>query len=289
MAEYIDSRCVTQLTSCPICSHKDASKVSKVKTIHPNSSETVEYLMCRACKHRYHNPLPSQEYLSLLYSQGSRFVAGPPSEPISDSPEILARLENNIFRGRELGGLSVLEMGSGNGSFLRWIEQKGAKVAGIEPGPWGAGTPNTVADISEVMPQTFDVIVILDVLEHLSNPSAMLNDLRRFADAKTVLAAAFPNSESILSRLKKAEWRMVRPIGHLHYFSRRSIDETFRRAGWNDIEKRATLFRLVSARTLLNESYQALRNWRVRVAGNMLREALLGRDQWFVKATLSDA
>jgi hypothetical protein len=61
---------------------------------------------------------------------------------------------------------------------------------------------------------------MLDVLEHLSSPIEVLHDLLPFTSADTVLVAASPNAESLLSRLWQGRWRMVRPFGHLHYFSR---------------------------------------------------------------------
>lgn len=286
MPDIFDHSSVTHLSSCPICYCAKAAKISDVKTIHPESSEKVMYLRCQGCGHRYHNPLPTQAYLSKLYSHGSRFVVGHTSgsSPQTDSPDVLSRAVDNIFCGRKLQGLSVLEIGSGNGGFLRWIEQQGAKVAGVEPGPWGDGFPNTVHDISELEPQCFDVIIMLDVLEHLSSPIGVLHDLLRFSCPDTVLVVAFPNAESLLSRLWRGRWRMVRPFGHLHYFSRRSIDQAFGRAGWAVLEKRPTWFRFFCRREQLMSSYYALRGLRIKDAARSVLEALLGRDQWLVKA-----
>jgi 2-polyprenyl-3-methyl-5-hydroxy-6-metoxy-1,4-benzoquinol methylase len=285
MPDVLDRSCFTYLTSCPVCDSENSTKIADVKTIHPESPEQVMYCGCRVCQHRYHNPLPTQPYLSKLYSQGSRFVVGHTSGSSPDSPGVLSRVADNIFCGRKLQGLSVLEIGSGNGGFLRWIEQQGAHVVGVEPGPWGDGTPHTVHDISEIEPQSFDVIIMLDVLEHVSNPIGALNDLLRFASKDTVLVCAFPNSESVQSRLWKGRWRMVRPLGHLHYFSKASIDKLFERAGWTLLEKRPTWFRFSCRRQELMASYYALRGMHIRSAVGPFREALLGRDQWFVKAT----
>ena len=289
MPDNFDHSSVTHLSSCPICHCAKAAKISDVKTIHPESSENVMYLRCQGCGHRYHNPLPTQAYLSKLYAQGSRFVVGHTdgSSPQTDSPDVLSRAADNIFCGRKLQGLSVLEIGSGNGGFLRWIEQHGAKVVGVEPGPWGDGFPNTVHDISELEPQRFDVIIMLDVLEHLSSPIGVLHDLLRFSCPDTVLVVAFPNAESLLSRLRRGKWRMVRPFGHLHYFSRGSIDQAFARAGWAVLEKRPTWFRFFCRREQLMSSYYALRGLHIKDAARAVLEALLGRDQWLVKASPS--
>src|SRR6516225_6389983 len=150
MRDVFDHTSVTHLTSCPVCDCTNVAKIADVKTIHPESHEKVMYLRCRVCRHRYHNPLPTQSYLSKLYSEGSRFVVGHTSGSSPDSPGVLSRVADNIFCGRKLRGLSVLEIGSGNGGFLRWIEEQGAKVVGVEPGPWGDGAPHTVRDISEI-------------------------------------------------------------------------------------------------------------------------------------------
>jgi hypothetical protein len=87
--------------------------------------------------------------------------------------------------------------------------------------------------------------------------------------------------------LWQGRWRMVRPFGHLHYFSRGSIDHAFGRAGWAVLEKRPTWFRFFCRREQLMSSYYALRGLRIKDAARSALEALLGRDQWLVKASPS--
>src|SRR3974390_351030 len=131
MPDVLDRTGFAYLTSCPVCDGRNVAEIADVKTIHPESSEKVMYCRCHVCQHRYHNPLPTQPYLSKLYSQGSRFVVDHTSGSSPDSPGVLSRVADNIFCGRKLQGLSVLEIGSGNGGFLRWIEQQGANVVGV--------------------------------------------------------------------------------------------------------------------------------------------------------------
>jgi 2-polyprenyl-3-methyl-5-hydroxy-6-metoxy-1,4-benzoquinol methylase len=282
-AEFDHSR-VARSSSCPICSSTKIATITTVKTIHPESTEWVLYLKCRTCGHRYHNPLPTQQYLFSLYSQGSRFVVGDTFGCSADSPVLLSNVVEKLFCGQKLEGLSILEIGSGNGGFLRWLEQQGAKVAGVEPGPWRESSPNTVRDIADLPQQSFHVIILLDVLEHLSNPIEFLQNLLLFASPDTVLAGAFPNADSFLSRWNRGSWSMVRPFGHLHYFSKHSVDQTFRRAGWTILEKRSTGFRFSTAADELSRGFLAFRKLRIRKAAGFFLGALFGRDQWFVKA-----
>jgi hypothetical protein len=41
---------------------------------------------------------------------------------------------------------------------------------------------------------------------------------------------SFPNSSSLMAKLQKERWRMIQPIGHLHYFSRQSVTELLARS-----------------------------------------------------------
>jgi hypothetical protein len=68
----------------------------------------------------------------------------------------------------------------------------------------------------------YDAIVFQDVLEHVSDPS---HELSQYADrvrTGAILLMTVPWSESKRARFRKAHWDMVRPLGHLHYFSKQS-------------------------------------------------------------------
>ena len=51
----------------------------------------------------------------------------------------------------------------------------------------------------------------------------MISELSKLLSTNGRIYFTFPNSESLRSKLRKTSWRMVRPIGHLHYFSSKSI------------------------------------------------------------------
>ena len=56
-----------------------------------------------------------------------------------------------------------------------------------------------------------------DVLEHVEDPLSLVKSIGDLIERGTVYAC-FPNSESLRARLSKVRWRMVRPLGHLHFF-----------------------------------------------------------------------
>jgi SAM-dependent methyltransferase len=180
-----------------------------------------------------------------------------------------------------LSGQSVLEIGCGTGKMYRYFSERAKVSYGVEPGRWGDCLDNIVRDIS-MLPKdiTFDVIVLSDVLEHVSSPTALVRDLQRLTLEGSVIYSNFPNKDSLVAWLRKGMWRMVRPLGHLHYFSSRSIDELFGSAGFKIVKKRRMRrddkrvmdllreFKITDSRT----PYLSLKI--------LLTRIVLGRDQW---------
>ena len=87
-------------------------------------------------------------------------------------------------------GARVLDLGSGIGAVGAALKQKGCYVVGcdLEPGPFAAQFDKfVVANLDQGMPdfegQTFDYILLLDVIEHLRSPEDFLDQLRGVAAA----------------------------------------------------------------------------------------------------------
>jgi len=78
------------------------------------------------------------------------------------------------------------------------------------------------------------------VLEHLQNPIGILVALRSMAGPSALLICRFPRGNSLEAILRKGRWGMLRPFGHLHYFSLQSTKLMLHRSGWEDVSVRAT-------------------------------------------------
>jgi len=68
----------------------------------------------------------------------------------------------------------------------------------------------------------YDVIVLLDVLEHFENPDKIIEDLKRILKDKGLIVLSLPNYKSIMAYLSKSwAWWMVED--HKYHFSANSI------------------------------------------------------------------
>ncbi len=216
---------------CPICDGVSRT-VGRMRTLDPHSDDLYALQECDRCGHWWTNPMPTQESLARLYQTRSPMVI--PDGWVEEASSEPTQAESAVLAGeRSTAGGTYLEIGVGKGLLFRRFLEKGFRCFGVEPGSWGKELGNVVDDVSELPDGLiFDVIVANDVLEHLENPQSLLVDLRRRAHPGTRLYCRFPNKDSLRARIRKTKWQMIRPLGHLHYFSRRSLDAAFGQTGW---------------------------------------------------------
>ena len=141
----------------------------------------------------------------------------------------------------------VLDAGCSSGYLARPLSEAGARVVGLEldpdaaerAPPWCAevlvGNVESMALPFE--PESFDVVLCGDLIEHLRDPGAALARLRPFLRPSGRLVLTTPNSRtgrsaSRCSRAGGATPTAASSIGtHTHLFTRDTLVETVERAG----------------------------------------------------------
>jgi 2-polyprenyl-3-methyl-5-hydroxy-6-metoxy-1,4-benzoquinol methylase len=134
---------------------------------------------------------------------------------------------------------SLLEIGCGTGTFMVAARQAGWNVLGIEPGRAAAaiarGKGLDILDgyFPEVLgsQRTFDVIAMLDVLEHFADPLSFLAKASDHLEPGGHLFIQVPNWDSLLVRLDGAKSTVVCP-GHWSYFTPVTLRDVLARAGF---------------------------------------------------------
>ncbi len=144
---------------------------------------------------------------------------------------------------------SIVEVGCGSGAVL--VALRGyfpqASLAGFDIAPeakrfWGGpnatGIRFELADYLALEAPVPDLVLVLDVLEHLGNPWEFLARLRQRAK---LVAIHFPLDLSALSVLRETPLLQVRDkVGHLHYFTRGLALSLLQESGFEIIEARYT-------------------------------------------------
>jgi len=157
------------------------------------------------------------------------------------SAELVAHLTERY----QLGGARVLDIGCGQGEFLRELcHHAGCTGVGYDamyagppgPDPSGAVFHTGFAPRGDALPE-FDMFTSRHWFEHLDDPYEFLVDLREQAGDRLVYG--YVEVPDACYDLATAGWEVIYP--HVSYFDAYSLCRIFRRAGWR-IEATGTYF-----------------------------------------------
>ncbi len=131
---------------------------------------------------------------------------------------------------------NLLDYGCGTGDFLKTAHQNGWHVSGIEPNEdarliANKKTNQAVLDLSQIKtfkPQSFDVITLWHVLEHIPNLQEQILVLKSLLKPNGVLIIAVPNYNSYDAKHYKQFWAAYDVPRHLWHFNQTSISNLFK-------------------------------------------------------------
>lgn len=160
-------------------------------------------------------------------------------------------------------GKQLLDIGCGTGDFLQVAKQNNWSVTGIEPNEnarqiANQKVSNTVYNLEALTTlknESFDVITLWHVLEHLPNLKEDISTLKRLLKPKGVLVIAVPNYKSFDAKYYKKFWAAYDVPRHLWHFSRASISKLFSSENMN-VEKTIPMIFDAFYVSLLSEKYK---------------------------------
>lgn len=144
-----------------------------------------------------------------------------------------------LARVRPLSG-KLVEIGSAYGYFLLEA-QRYFETCGIEVSPSAVeyarsrGAQCVQGEVSDSLLDPcgpIDVAVMLDVIEHLPSPREVLSKLHAHMRPGGHLVITTGDWGSAYSRLAGKSWRLMTPPQHLFFFTRKSMCEMLRAAGF---------------------------------------------------------
>ena len=159
---------------------------------------------------------------------------------------------------------TLLDFGCGTGDFLNTAQNNNWIVSGIEPNKEArlianSKTNQAVFDsnhINNFEKQSFDVITLWHVLEHVPNLEAQIVQLKALLKPSGVLIIAVPNYKSYDSNYYKQFWAALDVPRHLWHFNQKSVSKLFAKINMSVVKTLPMVFDSYYV-SLLSEKYKS--------------------------------
>ena len=220
------------MTLCPACGGQTLTPLGTEADLARGGAGRFATGACCQCGHQVLQPIPLVDELAAQYDQ--TFYGAPGAAGSLALRLFMAARCAQVARLTPPPG-PVLDVGCGEGSFLRALAARGYRVAGQEPSAAGrqraAGVADVVARVEDIRGGPYSVITLWQVLEHVPDPLQMLTGLKGHLAAGGVLLVSVPNAQSAEARLFGPHWFHRDVPRHVHHFSPASLRALLGRAG----------------------------------------------------------
>jgi len=227
---------------CALCGADDTRLVAEI--------DGLRIVRCRQCGLIYVSPRYPEGYLQEIYTEqyydhdgirnGLEFFGY--DDYLSDEQNIkitfgkrLKTIESLAHKGR------LLDVGCATGFFLDLARSQGWEVLGSEVSEFSAGYARErfgldvrLGTLRQLHLDTasFHAVTMWDVIEHVVDPLAELQEVRRILRPQGVLSIITPDAGSWMARLLGRRWEEFRRVReHIYFFSRRTMRDMLRKAG----------------------------------------------------------
>lgn len=215
--------------ACPVCGSVDVALLCSV--------DGYDIFRCGQSETEFVWPMPDSQSLKSLYDDQDWFEGGQKGGYQSydnQTQGLLTEFHELLTAWERTGtGRSILDIGCAYGTHLMAAHERGWKCFGVETSEHARkvageryGNKLFIVDcVEKLIPHEFDVILMLDVLEHLTNPFEMFFALFNIGaiTPKTKIIITTPNAGSDDARRNPADWAFRHPPSHLVYYSEPSL------------------------------------------------------------------
>ncbi len=220
-----------KLENCPSCGHPQFHN-HLICTDHTVSGESFALVKCGKCELIFTNPRPTNQVLPSYY-QSSEYISH--TNRANSLVNFIYKLVRSITLRHKLKLITrltkkreLLDFGCATGHFIRFCEQRGWSVTGLEPNEQAratalSGLNGSVHEELKEISQTFDIITAWHVIEHVSNLNETIKQLAKLLNDKGTLVIALPNCNSLDAKHYKEHWAGYDVPRHLYHFTQKSF------------------------------------------------------------------
>lgn len=203
---------------------------------------TWVFVRCGECGQAFHREVFSDAWNKIRFDRWmsaeaiAAFLAQSPDAGVSPAYEHvrhLLRIQDLYERPR------LLDFGCGAGRFLEMARLFGIPCAGVDrAAPRRSSIGFEVAKDLEEVDGDFHVISMMEVLEHLDDPMAMLVALERRLTPDGMFLIEVPDCTGVTDIVDRRTYHLIHPMEHINAFTPESLVKMLARLGFEPAPKK---------------------------------------------------
>jgi SAM-dependent methyltransferase len=259
-----------EFVACDICGMTGAPDYIRMADHLYGVPGTFTIAKCRSCGLLFTNPRPKHSLMGSLYGDyydGSVGFRGPQTRSFSERMKenlFLRKAYHRIF-GNYMGEVlsksrgRVLDIGCGMGGILEDLAKLDCETFGIEPNPDAAKMCkekglNVECGLVEDMiypKDSFDVVLLFHVIEHLHSPKKVLDEISRILKPGGHVFIWCPNAQSYVAKFFRDSWAGWHLPFHFYHFTPQTISRLVGLTAFEIVKLKARTSDLVLHTSLL--------------------------------------
>lgn len=238
-----------EIDQCPVCGSKDKKIIFK-KLEHTcnvlkktgidlkNDEVDVDVCLCRQCGHKYLSKVIKDQYLSYYYKVVESEYYDSVKSNHADRRVTETKKFAEFIKEQSPGAKTVLEVGAGMGHLLLQLKNLGFETKGVEPSPFASKIANEelgldvyegFMDTSTFPGKVYDVIVVSDVVEHISGINTFFDLLTHYLAPGGQIFVLTGDSNSLYAKMCGRRWLYFFSWEHVSFFSKSSVRYLFQK------------------------------------------------------------
>jgi SAM-dependent methyltransferase len=204
------------------------------------------YVQCGACDQTFHSRVLTPEWNDINFSRWMSAEAIAEFEHTHGGTDrLFDRATHYTKHVLQLAAmiptrpLRVLDFGCGNGEFLSICHQFGFESVGVDRSTArrNKARVNVFASADELDGRPFQAITLFEVLEHLDDPSGILQMLRTHLVPGGILILETPDCTGVTGIQSMHDYECIHPLQHINGFTPATLRSIAERLGFEAIAK----------------------------------------------------
>jgi len=226
------------MRACEVCTSADNVFIhaQRFEGMENDLLRAYNVVACRRCGFCFATDIPEQDTFDSYYEEMSKYE-------VAESPYDVAKAERAASLIEQLcpKNAAVLEIGCATGGLLAALRKRGyADLYGIDPSAKCVEAARRYGDVSQATlgafdGSGFDVVILMGVLEHIRDLTAVCEKLAGFLSGSGVLVVGVPDA----SRYTNGEDAPFQEfsVEHINFFGPKSLVNLLTKHGFAEIHR----------------------------------------------------